>query len=253
MAFHSHLILLTIVYGLLAFIYLLLGVHSRKKLHKAVLKCLPIALLVGLVVWTQTYTWPIHGGNESGSDIAWRHQLLLWGLVLSGLGDVCLTAPSSFVGVFGILFFAVAQCVYVVLFGLNLQMLVELPYVGLLSGGVVFMMSLSILLLFGWHFHTFLKSGDHGMRRRFLMLVMPLVLVYFVLISVMFWSALIRLQNRMDLASLLGAGGALLFYVSDILIAAGAIWQLRVLLQGRILVMVTYYGAQYLITLSVLL
>ena len=252
MAFHPYLILLTIVYGLLAFIYLLLGVHSRKKLYKAVLKCLPIALLVGLVIWTQAHTRSIQEDNESGSDVAWRHQLLLWGLVLSGLGDVCLTAPP-FLGLFGILFFAVAQCVYVVLFGLNLQMLVELGFVGLLSGGFVFMMSLSILLLFGWNFHSFLKSGDHGVRRRFLMLVMPLVLAYFVLISVMVWSALVRVQNRMDLASLLGAGGALLFYVSDILIAAGVIWQVRVLLQGRILIMVTYYGAQYLITLSVLL
>lgn len=249
----AYLILLTILYGLLAFIYLLLGVHSRKKLHKAALKCLPIALLVGLVIWMQIHTQPILGEIESSSETAWQHQVLLLGLVFSGLGDVCLTAPSSFLGVFGILFFAIAQCVYVVLFGLSPRALVELPFVGLLSGGVVFIMSFSILLLFGWHFHSFLKSGDHGMRRRFLMLVMPLVLTYLVLISVMVWSALLQLQNRMDLASLLGAGGALLFYVSDILIAAGAIWQLRVLLQGRILVMVTYYGAQYLITLSVLL
>ena len=96
-----------------------------------------------------------------------------------------------------------------------------------------------------------LKSGEHGMRRRFISLVMPVTLVYFILISLMLWSVILQLQQSYSLFNVFGAVGGLLFYVSDVLIAAGAIWQLRVLLHGRILVMCTYYGAQLLITLSV--
>ena len=89
------------------------------------------------------------------------------------------------------------------------------------------------------------------MRGRFISLVMPMVLVYFALISIMLWSALLQLEQIFYLSSVLGAIGGLLFSVSDVLIAAGAIWQLRVLLHGRVLLMCTYYSAQLLITLSV--
>ena len=112
-------------------------------------------------------------------------------------------------------------------------------------------LSLLLLLLFGWSFNELLKSGEHGMRRMFILLVMPMVLVYFALISIMLWSTLLQLEQKCYLSSVLGAIGGLLFYVSDVLIAAGAIWQLQVLLHGRILVMCTYYGAQLLISLSV--
>ena len=82
---------------------------------------------------------------------------------------------------------------------------------------------------------------------------MPLVLFYFVLISLMLWSALLQLQHKSDMASFCAAAGGLLFYVSDILIAAGAIWQMNILLYRRVLVMITYYSAQLFITLFVLL
>ena len=240
------------VYLLLTIVYLLVGVNSRRKKQKAALKCLPIALLVGVVLWRWQASREqlLHGQDEVNVEKTGKHKMLLLGLVLSGLGDGCLVAPLLVV--FGIAFFGIAQCVYVLMFGLSFKIIAQLSTLELLCGGIVSSVSLLLLLFFGWHFHLLLKSGDHGIRRRFIALVMPLVLVYFILISLMLWSALLQAQRRMDQPSFLGAAGGFLFYVSDILIAAGAVWKWRVLLHGRILVMFTYYGAQYLITLSVL-
>ena len=179
-----------------------------------------------------------------------KRKEYVFALSLSCCGDALLVIRGT-LSHFGILTFAVAQCVYISLFGLTVDSLVEQPLLGVLSGLLVLGLSLSLLLLFGWSFNELLKSGKHGMRRRFISLVMPMVLVYFALISIMLLSATLQLEQRFNLSSVLGAIGGLLFYVSDVLIAAGAIWQLQVLLHGRILFMCTYYGAQLLITLSV--
>ena len=230
--------------------YLVVGVNRRRLWQKAALKCLPILSLLALCIWRAQQkdfdSLEEQHHPERGSNI----RVLVFALCLSCCGDALLVM-RGILGLFGILSFAVAQCVYISLFGLTVGGLVEQSLFGVLSGLLVLGLSLSLLLLFGWSFNELLKSGEHGMRRRFILLVMPMVLVYFALISIMLWSALLQLEQRFTLSSVLGAIGGLLFYVSDVLIAAGAIWQLQVLLHGRILVMCTYYGAQLLITLSV--
>ena len=226
-------------------------------MEKAVLKCLPISLLLGQVIvslGTHRTSWDeerINDGTQT-SGVVKICQLLLLGLALSCVGDALLVFDAT-VALFGMVSFAIAQGVYIAFFGLTTGQLVELSMFELLSGLVVLVLSLSILLLFSWRLNNTLKSGDRGMRWRFIGLVMPIALLYFMLISLMLWSALLQVQKRGDLVGVLGAIGALLFYVSDVLIAAGAIWRLRVLLHGRILVMVSYYGAQLLISLSVLI
>ena len=239
------------LYSLFCAVYLILGVNSRKQWKKALLKCLPITLL-GLVTFVSWSDQDREKNGKQSSEETTRLQLLLYGLVFSGLGDGLLVFHNS-LGIFGIISFAVAQCIYVGLFGLSTTLLAVQTVFGLASGSFVLILSLSILLLFGWRFSALLKSGDPGMRRRFIGLVMPMVLMYFVLISLMLWSAILQLHNNMDLVGFLAAIGGFLFYVSDVLIAAGAIWRLRILLHGRIFVMVTYYSAQLLITLSVIL
>lgn len=230
----------TVVYIILCTVYLVVGVHRRKHWQKALLKCLPIASLLLLVLQQ-------HLTEQNDQQTP---RLLVFGLSFSIIGDALLVFRGT-LGLLGVLSFAAAQCVCIALFGLTLERIVEQSFLGLLSGLAVFILSLSILLVFSWRFSTVLKDGEHGMRRRFIGLVMPIALAYFVLISLMLWSAILQLQETPNLLTCLGAIGGLLFYVSDVLIAAGAIWQLRVLLHGRILVMSTYYGAQLLITLSV--
>ena len=243
----------TLVYFILCSVYLLLGVSRRSQWQKASLKCLPIGSLLLLAVWTSQLEHQSRRGDielyvTEGRGEAIR--LLLLGLGLSVAGDALLVFRGT-LGLLGVLSFSVAQCVYVSLFGLTLERVAEQSFLGLLSGLGVFSLSLLILLVLSWRFSTVLKSGEHGPRRRFIGLVMPIALVYFVLISLMLWSSILQLQQAFNLLNVLGAVGGLLFYVSDVLIAAGAIWQLRVLLHGRILVMTTYYGAQLLITISV--
>ena len=240
------------LYSLFCVVYLMLGVNCRKQWQKALLKCLPITLLLGIVTFVDWSEQLSRDREKSGDLSRKRLQLLLFGLIFSGLGDGLLVFYNS-LGILGILSFAVAQCIYISLFGLSIEALAKQTAFGLLSGMLVLILSLSILLLFGWRFNGLLKSGDPGMRRRFIGLVMPMALVYFSLISLMLWSAILQLQNKMNLVGFLGAIGGFLFYVSDVLIAAGAIWRLRILLHGRIFVMVTYYSAQLLITLSVVM
>ena len=230
-----------VIYTVLCTVYLLIGVNRRRLWEKAILKCLPIILLLGLVLWSRSN----YMTEESDKS---NYQLLLFGLICSCVGDVLLVFHTT-MAIFGMLSFAITQCIYIALFGLSVEQLLQLSVFGFVSGILVAVLSLSILALFAWQFNTILKRGDHGMRRRFIGLVMPVALVYFVLISLMLWSALLQLQDKVNIYSTLGG---FLFYVSDILIAAGAIWRWRVLLHGRILVMLTYYGAQLLITLSVM-
>lgn len=238
------------MYCVLCVMYLLFGVNSRSQWKRAAMKCLPIAFLVVLTVTSALSHLKNDKWNAEENRNQPNFQLLFLGLLFSGFGDVLLVYHS----ILGMISFAVAQCIYTVLFGLSANKLVEVQQsvFGLSSGLFVFLLSLSILLIFAWHFSLVLKSGDHGMRQRFLGFVMPMALVYFALISLMLWSALLQLQHRMDLVGVLGAVGGLLFYVSDVLIAAGAIWRFRILLHGRIVVMVTYYSAQLLITFSIL-
>ena len=239
----------SLVYVTLCTVYLVVGVSRRGLWQKAFLKCLPIASLLTLVIWT----------SQNDSEVVQRQQyqtgkslrLLMLGLSLSCTGDGLLVFRGT-LGLFGVLSFAVAQCVYISLFGLTVERVVQLSFLGLFSGLVVLCLSLAILLVFSWRFNEILKNGEHGMRRRFIGLIMPMALVYFVLISLMLWSAVLQLQQNITPVNILGAVGGFMFYVSDVLIAAGAIWQLRVLLHGRVLVMCTYYGAQLLITLSVI-
>lgn len=216
--------------------------NRRRLWQKALLKCLPVILLMGFVF--------MENSAEENNNTS-NYRLLLLGLVCSCLGDILLVFYNT-MALFGMMSFAVAQCIYIALFGMSVEHLTQTSMVELISGVLVFVLSLSILLLFSWQFSNVLKSGDHSMRRRFLGLVIPVALMYFVLISLMFWSALLQLQRKRNFSGILAAVGGLLFYVSDILIAAGAIWRWRVLLHGRILVMLTYYGAQLFITLSVM-
>ena len=225
----------TAVYGLLSLLYIVIGVNNPKKLWKLVLKCLPILVLASWVLLCLA-TEP----QGTGTETVARLQVVLWGLVFSCIGDGCLVFPR--VAPLGLLSFAVAQCIYIYLFGLSVEILLHLPHYSLISALAVGIASTLIFILF------------HRQLRSFRISMFPLlrvgVFIYFVLISVFVWGAVLRFLRIIDLASFVGAVGALLFYVSDILIAASAVWKVQVL-QGRALIMGTYFTAQLFIILSV--
>ena len=245
--------LCTVIYIVMCFIYLSFGVNSHR-LQKLLLKCVPLAILIAQIVFSLAYvaSEPMNAENsqEDGraavnDDMIRRMKILVWGLAFSCIGDGCLVFPRILW--LGLLSFAVAQCIYIHLFGLNLDLLFNLPLQGLVSAVGVALLSGAILAGF-W---IQLKS-----HMRNLSLKLPIIIgvvVYFILMSTMLWSAVLQLQLNGDWASGLGVMGAILFYISDLLIAVCAMWKLRImLLQGRALIMVMYYGAQLIISMSVI-
>ena len=156
--------------------------------------------------------------HAAENDDVIRHmKILIWGLVFSCIGDGCLVFPRRFQ--LGLLSFAVAQCIYIHLFGLNLDLLYNLPLQGLFSAVGVALLSGTIMVGF-W---IQLKS-----HMRNLSLKLPIVtgvVVYFILVSTMLWSAVLRLQLNGDWASGLGVVGAILFYISDLLM--GWTWEVN--------------------------
>lgn len=248
----------TVMYIMMCFIYLTFGVNSHKK-QKLLLKCAPLLILIALVVFslvsvpatsepvdTGTIQKDIH--SAVSSDTIGRMKILLCGLMFSCIGDGCLVFPPK-VAWFGLLSFAVAQCIYTHLFGLHLDLVLNLPLQGIVSAACVALVSGAIL----WGFQMQLKAHKRTDFKVHPLIIIS-VIVYFILISTMLWSAVLQLQLRSDLASALGAIGALLFYISDLLIAVSAVLKMRpLLLQGRALIMMTYYTAQLFILLSVML
>lgn len=248
----------TVMYIMMCFIYLTFGVNSHRK-QKLLLKCAPLLILIALVVFSlvnvPAASEPVGTGNIQkdirsavSSDTIRRMKILLCGLMFSCIGDGCLVFPPKVVW-FGLLSFAVAQCIYTHLFGLHLDLVLNLPLQGIVSAACVALVSGTIMC----GFQMQLKA-----RRRTDFKLHPLIIVsivvYFILISTMLWSAVLQLQLRSGLASALGAVGALLFYISDLLIAVSAVLKMRpLLLQGRALIMMTYYTAQLFISLSVML
>lgn len=238
-----------VVYIVMCFIYLLFGVNGHR-LQKLVLKCAPLVILIAQVMFSLAYvasdSMNAEKSQEDGHADMIRHmKILVWGLVFSCVGDGCLVFPRIFQ--LGLLSFAVAQCIYIHLFGLNLDLLFNLPLQGLISAVGVALLSGTIMAGFWIQLKSHMRNFS---------LKLPIIIgvvVYFILVSTMLWSAVLRLQLNGDWASGLGVMGAILFYISDLLIAVSAMWKMRpMLLQGRALIMVMYYGAQLIISMSVI-
>lgn len=247
------------LYALQCFTYLVLGVNSGKKVRRAVLKCLPVASLFVLVIVSLLYTETV-GRTErnstsetsDGSFDARRKSVqiraLVFGLLFSCVGDAGLVFPP-YGGVIGVLSFAVAQLIYSYMFGLSFLSLMSLPLHGFLSGVCVAILFVVVYLVY----HRFLQSlpGYSAHVKRVPFHVTVMVNFYFALVSVMLWSSILNVQLRgWSASSALGVVGAASFYISDLLIAVSAVWNVR-LLQGRVLVMLTYYLAQLLFVMSV--
>ncbi|XP_054444186.1 lysoplasmalogenase TMEM86B isoform X2 [Pteronotus mesoamericanus] len=142
-------------------------------------------------------------------------SLLQAALLFSAVGDVCLIWPHAFL--YGVLAFGQAQLLYIWAFGFRLLQ----P--GLLLPVLLFSLPFSCLLL------SHLQPD----------MVLPLV-AYGLALSVMLWRGLARGGRA--------RWGALLFAISDSVLS----WHtfIQPLAHGRLLVMATYYAAQFFIALS---
>ena len=100
----------SLLYATLCSVYLVVGVNRRRLWQKAALKCLPILSLLALCFWRAQQkdfdSFDEQNHPERGSNI----RVLVFALSLSCCGDALLVMRGT-LGLFGILSFAVAQCV----------------------------------------------------------------------------------------------------------------------------------------------
>ena len=167
----------------------------------------------------------LHGMNFTEA-YAYSRKILI-GLFFSVIGDAFLVWKGNYF-IHGLLSFAVAQAFYAWAFGIK-------PLKPL-TGLVVACLTSSIYL--------YLLPGLNGKMVYF-------CLLYICLIAFMAWRAIARFQKYDDWpwTSLSGVLGALLFVISDAVIAINKF--LYTVPYNHQIIMTTYYAAQMLISLSV--
>ena len=219
------------MYVALCKLYLFLGLRAHSNAVKLVLKCSPVAFL-GVVVALRVLNTraPV---TSMGPGSAGKLSQLFWGLLFSCIGDGYLVFPEYFL--FGVAAFTIAQAIYVTLFSGRLVVLMDLS-----TEEVVAALGVAVVsaLLFA---AVMRKMGSR--------MLLPAA-IYAVLISMMLWSALVQANRNLSQLTLLGAVGALMFYLSDMLLIVNK-WSVSVPF-ANVFIMATYYAGQLLITSSVL-
>ena len=216
-------------------VYLVFGVHNRRFI-KCLLKCLPTFALLLFAVANLVSLQK----NQSMQKKS-RIMKLVWALTLSCIGDGCLVFPPVFF--VGVLIFTVSLFLYI-----NVLEVVDsikyITYEGILTGVCIFFLAVVLVITI-----TITSTRSRHFPKVPRMMVL-LVLFYYFILSMLLWSGVMLFLRQRDLASVGAAVGVVMFYISDLLIAASAFWNLH-LLQGRCLIMLTYYTAQLLLTLSI--
>ncbi|XP_063291980.1 lysoplasmalogenase TMEM86B [Pelobates fuscus] len=190
---------------------------SEPSLYSALIKCLPIISLEFFIV--------VHslGGGTFNS---YARKILL-GLIFSALGDLCLIWQDYFL--YGMVMFGLAHLMYTIAFGLrplNVRVFI-------------------VFAIFSVTFYSVIFPYLHGP-------FVYMVAGYISLIGTMAWRAMARVSlasHNFSWAYLSAALGSLVFMVSDGVLAVDKFC--FPISNSRTIIMVTYYGAQALIALSI--
>lgn len=204
-------------------IYLVLADRESPSWLTCVLKCLPIIWLCIFVV--------MHGISLGDKHMYSRR--ILFGLILSCLGDAILVWPKYFL--WGMFAFGMAHIVYISAFGFHPINL----YAGVVCGVV------------GALVHYLMYPGLQG---TIFSITVP---VYNIVLLMMVWRAVARVQLFGDLwtwTKLCSCFGGILFAISDTVLGLREFGIISNIIDPRhcqLLVMLTYYAAQFGISLSV--
>lgn len=201
---------LLVVYISLAVGYLTAGKYQQSKWLKVTLKIAPIVTLQCYVLFKML------------SVLDSRVTTLFIALLFSMIGDWLLVYQNnSICFVLGIVTFGVQQILYTKMFGFAVD--------------GIFPIGLSVAIISILIYLYLLPK-----MKQFLLLPSA---VYCILIGCMLWRALVRFNRY---GGLLNTSGAVMFYLSDSLLAINK-FRHRIA-YGETLVMITYYTAQLLIT-----
>ncbi len=181
-------------------------------------------VMIALLIWV----W------QAGGLQTWMTWFAL-GVICSFLGDIFLMLPrEQFIP--GLVSFLLAHICYLI--GFN----DSFPPLNVVSLILAVLVGITAFRLYRTIATGLIASGNEGLR-------FP-VLLYSIVISLMLLSALLTLVRKDWLAihALLAAGGALLFFLSDSLLA----WNKFVepVHQGKLLVTITYHLGQIMIILG---
>lgn len=197
---------------LLSGVSYLFALRAENPIWRYVLKPGTMVLIIGLA---------ITGLPEAGT-VGW---LILIGLLFSIAGDIFLMLPSDrFIQ--GLVSFFIAHVLYILAFGQSEWTLDFNAWI-----------FAAILVVIGTIYYALLFSSVQQGGLKLLIAVG----MYILIISWMVWQALLTGQ-------LLFIAGALLFYLSDAILAWNR-FKMK-LVWGNYGVMITYYSAQYLLALS---
>ena len=193
----------------------------------------PLATLLVIAVCALSFTGP---AGAAGSTYTW---LILIGLALSFAGDLLLIDRDNrraFTG--GLIAFLLAHVAYIA------ACVHAQSARGLLGNGAAEIAAGAGLAVIAGGVYRYLSPGLGSMRGP--------VIAYILIISLMVHSALAVLfaYDRSGAQPGLMAAGAILFYISDAILAVNRFRFGNQLPRGRLWNLTTYYGGQLLIALS---
>lgn len=175
-------------------------------------------------------------------SLGWYFYLTLVALIASVIGDALLNLPLIFP--LGVVSFGIAQILYAIIFGAQgffgtswLEKILLLVLVGGICLGIFLAIRRKLMTLFKEHFNI-------G--------IIVIIGLYFSMIATMLWTALLQHVAAVNVRSLLALAGGGLFFISDLCIVLSGIYSSHWFFKRRIVVMATYYVAQFLISTSVL-
>ena len=220
------------LYCALCLLYIVIFTKRRSSKYKALFKIMPILVLV--VCCVRTAFLIMAPFNVKGPSYMPNLKRLGWGLIFSAIGDAYLLFDKLFV--YGLLAFSVSQGLYFISFSSE-HFYMKLTNTELFLAPAILLLSMII------YFYVLPKVKWS--------LAIP-AFFYFILISGMFWSALVQALKFYQYSNyfVVAAVGAGLFYISDMYLAVNI--GRGPFPHSQYIVMVTYYAAQLLVALGIM-
>ena len=225
------LVVFLLKYGVLCSLHFFVGMrspYSEKPFVQLVTRSAPIFLLITTVA-TETSSTRSPLSNISGSSYS-----MFFGLIFSMLGNGYSLYPQF--DLLRVVSYVINLSLFAATFGGGLHLFLEADTPSLIALAAVGLVSLMVFF------------GVLSSIRRFVSVVSTAV--YFAFLSVMLWSALVKLQGNATESNVLGAASAGVYYLSHILMVLEK-WRAPLPFLTFVS-QVTNYAAQLALVVSVL-
>ena len=222
----------SVLYGsLCCFYFFFMTTYTKKPVYvKAVFKFLPLAVLVVSIMYvfegdTKKYEKPFYGEKLTYS---------LWSILFAVIGDIYfIYSKTDLFFMYRLVSYTISNTLFALAFSYDGFLFFRVKIPGLVS--FLFISSISTIV----YYHLVSKLN----RSQAI-----IVAVHISSLTALFWSGVLVTQSYISLPSVAGAVGTGLFYISDVLLAINK-WR-GPIPKADVLIMSTYYIAQFMITFS---